>query len=100
MGEIISVAIGELSGIVESVFRSLVDDLLFPTGPKTIEEQLSVLIKGKNSKIIDQSGQIVYQTGVIRNQAWQNSELQNLLTLKDKEIRFLQDEVKSLEFKR
>ena len=98
MGEIVTATIGEISGIVGSVFRCIMDDLFIPTGPKTIEEQLSMMIKGKDSKIISQSDQIVFQIGVIREQAWEITELKNLLTQRDKEIRILQEQVKSLEF--
>ena len=97
MEKIVSSTVGELSGIVGSIFRSIMDDLLIPTGPRTIEEQLSAMINGKDSRIISQSDQIVFQIGVIREQAWEITELKNLLTQKDKEIRLLQDRIRSLE---
>ena len=98
MDQIISITLSELSSIIGLTFKSIFNDLIFPTGPQTVEELVSSKIRGQNSMIRSQQDQMVYQTGVVQDLNRQIRDLKDLVDQKDKENERLNKLVKSLEF--
>jgi predicted RNase H-like nuclease (RuvC/YqgF family) len=98
MDNIISMTFSEFSNLIALIIRSIRDDLFFPTGPRTVEEQVGHKIRGQTSMILSQQDQILQQTGVVQELNRQISDLKDLIDRKDNEIERLNSVVKSFEF--
>jgi hypothetical protein len=97
MRDIISATLEAFSGIAGNVVTALFD-LFLPRQPQTLEEQIVSKIQGQKSLLNSQEDQMVYQAGLIQNQGYELRDRENLLAQRDKEIRYLNDTIRSLEF--
>lgn len=98
MWDIISATLEFFSGIAVNVVTAIIG-LFFPRQSQSLEEQIVSKIQGQASLLNNQENQLVYQADVIRDQGYELHDRENLLAQKDKEIRYLQDTIRSLEFR-
>lgn len=97
MSEVIAITIEELSALIIRIFKSIKDDLIFPTESRSMEEQVVSKVRGQRSMLIRQEDEICSQTRVIQAQGREIATLNDLLAQKDKEIERLNQRIKSLE---
>ena len=97
MGQIGADTIKGFKWIADGFFTSLRDDLFFPSRPKTIEEQISLKIRGLYSSIRLKDDTISYQQGRLQEKDYESRDLGQLLSRKEKELSDLKVYVRSLE---
>ncbi|HEY9078072.1 MAG TPA: hypothetical protein VIO61_16165 [Anaerolineaceae bacterium] len=97
MNTIVGDVLGNLSGIGHCVYNELINDFLLHHPPPSPEQGCS-LVRADKALIRSQQNDLIYQAGEIKEQNRTIRELEDLLTQKDKEIRYLTDTIRSLEF--
>jgi|SaaInl8_200m_RNA_FD_contig_21_2965046_length_395_multi_7_in_0_out_0_1 hypothetical protein len=90
-------AIKELGGIGVSVGKSVKNELLFPSKPQNLEDQISSQIRAKNSTIRTQGYNLSSAQGNLREKDNHLRNYQEALEQKDRVIRTLQKRIRSLE---
>jgi hypothetical protein len=98
MSEIMAATFDELISIVKHFLRSVNEQLLCPSKPKSWEEQCLSRIKSLQAAIREKDGQIAFLQTKVRDLEDNNRNMQQLLTHKDKELDEYRRKAHSLEW--